>query len=117
MAVVWDAGVNSGMLTPSEFVKVSSTNAAQIFNMYPRKGVIAAGAMPTSWCGTRKARAPFPPPRSSPGAASMFEGRTVRGIPSTTIAAGKVVFHQGELMAVEGAGRYIERPAFSATTA
>jgi dihydropyrimidinase len=47
----------------------------------------------------------------------MFEGRTVRGIPSTTIAAGKVVFHQGELMAVEGAGRYIERPAFSATTA
>jgi hypothetical protein len=43
MAVVWDAGVNTGMLTPSEFVKVSSTNAAQIFNMYPRKGVIAAG--------------------------------------------------------------------------
>ncbi|MNT41605.1 D-hydantoinase/dihydropyrimidinase [compost metagenome] len=118
MAVVWDAGVNSGMLTPSEFVKVSSTNAAQIFNMYPRKGVIAAGsdADIVLWDpqGTRTISAAT---QFAKGGFNVFEGRTVRGIPSTTIAAGKVVFHQGELMAVEGAGRYIERPAFSATTA
>jgi dihydropyrimidinase len=44
MAVVWDAGVNTGRLTPSEFVRVTSTNAAQIFNIYPRKGVVAVGA-------------------------------------------------------------------------
>ena len=118
MAVVWDAGVNSGMLTPSEFVKVSSTNAAQIFNMYPRKGVIAAGsdADIVLWDpqGTRTISAAT---QFAKGGFNVFEGRTVRGIPSTTIAAGKVVFHQGELTAVEGAGRYIERPAFSATTA
>ncbi|WP_257571969.1 amidohydrolase family protein, partial [Janthinobacterium sp. UMAB-60] len=118
MAVVWDAGVNSGMLTPSEFVKVSSTNAAQIFNMYPRKGVIAAGsdADIVLWDpqGTRTISAAT---QFAKGGFNVFEGRTVRGIPSTTIAAGKVVFHQGELTAVEGAGRYIERPAFAATTA
>jgi len=117
MAVVWDAGVNSGMLTPSEFVKVSSTNAAQIFNMYPRKGVIAAGsdADIVLWDpqGTRTISAAT---QFAKGGFNVFEGRTVRGIPRTTIAAGKVVFHQGELMAVEGAGRYIERPAFAATT-
>ena len=118
MAVVWDAGINSGMLTPSEFVKVSSTNAAQIFNMYPRKGVIAVGsdADIVLWDpqGTRTISAAT---QFAKGGFNVFEGRTVRGIPSTTIAAGKVVFHQGELTAVEGAGRYIERPAFSATTA
>src|SRR5476649_868976 len=41
MSIVWDAGVRTGLLTPSEFVRVTSANAAQIFNMYPRKGVIA----------------------------------------------------------------------------
>lgn len=114
MAVVWDAGVNTGRLTPSEFVRVTSTNAAQIFNMYPRKGTVAVGADAdiVVWDpqGTRtiSARTQF-----SKGGFNVFEGRTVRGIPTHTIAAGKVAFQDGELLAEEGAGRYVERPAFS----
>ncbi len=114
MSVVWDAGVNTGVLTPSEFVRVTSTNAAQIFNIYPRKGVIAVGADAdiVVWDpeGTRtiSARTQF-----AKGGFNVFEGRTVKGIPSTTLAAGVVVFHRGELMAVAGAGRHIDRPAFN----
>ena len=48
---------------------------------------------------------------------NVFEGRTVRGIPSHTLAAGKLVFERGELRSVEGAGRHIDRPAFTATSA
>ncbi|HJV01296.1 MAG TPA: dihydropyrimidinase [Burkholderiaceae bacterium] len=113
MAVVWDAGVNTGRLTPSEFVRVTSANAAQIFNMYPRKGVIAVGsdADIVVWDpqGTRTISAKT---QHAKGGFNVFEGRTVRGIPSTTMAAGKVVFDRGVLMAEEGAGRYVERPAF-----
>jgi dihydropyrimidinase len=113
MAVIWDEGVNGGILTPSEFVKVTSTNAAQIFNMYPRKGLVAAGADAdvVVWdpAGTRTISAKT---QFAKGGFNVFEGRTVRGIPSTTVAAGKVVFHRGELMAVEGAGRHVDRPAF-----
>ena len=118
MAVVWNEGVNNGLLTPSEFVRVTSTNAAQIFNMYPRKGVVAAGADAdiVVWDpqGTRtiSARTQF-----AKGGFNVFEGRTVRGIPTYTVAAGKVVFERGELRAVEGAGRHIDRPAFTATSA
>ena len=118
MAVVWDAGVNSGKLTPSEFVRVTSSNAAQIFNMYPRKGVIAVGsdADIVVWDpeGTRTMSAST---QFSKGGFNVFEGRTVRGIPSTTLAAGKIVFQHGQLMAIEGAGRYIERPAFAPVSA
>ena len=44
MAVLWHHGVNTGRLTPNEFVRVTSTNAAQIFNIYPRKGTSSLGA-------------------------------------------------------------------------
>ncbi len=44
MAVLWHHGVNTGRLTPNEFVRVTSTNAAQIFNIYPRKGAVSVGA-------------------------------------------------------------------------
>ncbi|MDB5917515.1 MAG: hydA [Massilia sp.] len=118
MAVVWDAGVNTGLLTPSEFVRVTSTNAAQIFNMYPRKGIVAAGADAdlVVWDpqGTRTISAATQFSRSG---FNVFEGRTVRGIPSYTLHAGKVVFERGELRAVEGAGRHIDRAPFTATSA
>jgi dihydropyrimidinase len=116
MAVIWDAGVNTGKLTPSEFVKVTSTNAAQIFNMYPRKGVIAVGADAdiVVWdpAGTKTFSAAT---QHAKGGFNIFEGRTVRGIPSTTIAAGKVVYADGDLRAEAGAGRHIDRPAFTST--
>ncbi len=44
MSVLWHHGVGTGRLTPSEFVRVTSTNAAQIFNIYPRKGSVSVGA-------------------------------------------------------------------------
>lgn len=118
MSVVWDAGVNTGLLTPSEFVRVTSANAAQIFNMYPRKGVVAAGADAdlVVWDpkGTRTISAKT---QFSKGDFNVFEGRTVRGIASHTVHAGKVVFERGELRAVAGAGRHVDRPAFTATSA
>ncbi|HAL69996.1 MAG TPA: dihydropyrimidinase, partial [Pseudomonas sp.] len=43
---------------------------------------------------------------------NIFEGRTVRGVPSHTISQGKVVWADGDLRAEVGAGRYVERPAY-----
>ena len=48
---------------------------------------------------------------------NVFEGRTVKGIPTTTLAAGNIVWHKGELRAKEGAGRHIDRPAFKPVSA
>ncbi len=115
LAVIWDAGVNTGRLTPSEFVALTSANTARIFNLYPQKGSVSAGAdadlvvwdpqgHKTISVKTQHSKVDF----------NIFEGRQVRGVPTTTISQGRVVFSNGELRAVKGAGRYLKRPPFGA---
>jgi hypothetical protein len=43
MSIVWHKGVKGIDLSPSDFVRMTSTKAAMLFNMYPRKGRIAEG--------------------------------------------------------------------------
>lgn len=113
MAVIWDAGVNSGRLTPSEFVAITSANAARLFNLYPQKGSVSVGADAdlVVWDpqGSRTISART---QHSLGDFNVFEGRTVRGIPSHTVSQGELVFVRGDLRARQGAGRYLKRAAF-----
>ena len=113
LAVIWDAGVNSGRLTPSEFVAITSANTAKIFNIYPQKGSISVGADAdlVVWDpqGTKKISAKT---QHSKVDFNVFEGRKVRGIPSHTVSQGRVVYAKGDLRAERGLGRYIKRPAF-----
>lgn len=114
MAVLWDEGVNSGKLTMNEFVAVTSTNAAKIFNIYPQKGSISVGADAdiVIWDpeGTRTISAKTHHQNVD---FNIFEGKTVKGIPTHTISRGKVVWANGQLNVEKGAGQYINRPAFN----
>lgn len=113
MAVLWHHGVNSGRLTMNEFVRITSTAAAQIFNIYPRKGSVHVGADAdlVVWdpAGTRRISAKTHHQKVD---FNIFEGMLVQGVPSHTISHGKVVYADGQLSVEEGAGRYIDRPAF-----
>ena len=113
LAVIWDEGVNTGRLTPSEFVAVTSANTAKLFNIYPQKGSVSVGADAdlVVWdpAGTKTLSVKT---QHSKGDFNIFEGRTVRGIPSHTLSQGELVYVQGDLRAVQGKGRYIKRPAF-----
>jgi len=115
LMVIWDAGVNTGRLTPSEFVAITSANTAKLFNIYPRKGRIEAGADAdlVVWDpqGSKTLSAKT---HHSKNDFNVFEGRTVKGIPRYTLSQGRVVWADGELRAVAGQGRYIKRPAFGA---
>ena len=113
LAVIWDEGVNTGRLTPSEFVAVTSANTAKLFNIYPQKGSVSVGAdadlvvWDPAGIKTLSVKTQY-----SKGDFNIFEGRTVRGIPSHTVSQGELVYVQGDLRAVQGKGRYIKRPAF-----
>ncbi|MEI6620198.1 MAG: dihydropyrimidinase, partial [Betaproteobacteria bacterium] len=118
LAVIWDAGVNTGRLTPSEFVAITSANTAKLFNIYPQKGSVSVGAdadlvvWDPEGSKTLSVKTQF-----SKGDFNIFEGRTVRGVPTHTVSQGKLVFVQGDLRAERGVGRYIKRPAFNANFA
>ncbi|PKO59519.1 MAG: dihydropyrimidinase, partial [Betaproteobacteria bacterium HGW-Betaproteobacteria-18] len=118
MAVLWTHGVNSGRLTPEEFVAITSANAARIFNLYPRKGSISVGAdadivvwdpeaSKTISAKTHHQQVDF----------NIFEGMQVRGLPSHTVSQGKLTYVKGELRAERGAGRYLKRPAYTSAFA
>ncbi len=113
MAVLWDAGVNGGRLTRSEFVAVTSANCARIFNLYGRKGVIAEGADAdiVLWdpAATKTLSAKT---QRSKGDFNIFEGRKVTGGPTHTLSRGALVYALGDLRATAGHGQYVKRPAF-----
>ena len=114
MSVLWDAGVNTGRLTPNEFVRVTSTNAAQIFNLYPRKGAVQVGSDADLVVWDPSATKTITTAGSiSKVGYNVFEGRKVMGLPMVTLSQGNIVWMNGELRTVRGAGRYINRPAFA----
>ncbi|MDR6954838.1 dihydropyrimidinase [Ancylobacter sp. 3268] len=116
MPVLWTRGVETGRLTPNEFVAVTSTNIARILNLYPRKGAIVPGADADIVVLDPKASKTI----RAAGQKSIidynvFEGVEVRGLPRFTLSRGEVVFSQGRNDAPRpGRGRFIPRPAFPA---
>ncbi len=115
LEVLWHHAVNTGRLTINEFVKVTSTNAAQIFNIYPRKGSISVGADADIVVWDPEASKIISAKTHKQNIDhNIFEGMEVKGCASHTISAGKVVYADGELRVERGAGRYINRPPFAA---
>ena len=114
MAILWHHGVGTGRLTPNEFVRVTSTNAAQIFNIYPRKGSISVGADADIVVWDPKARRTISAKTHHQKVDyNIFEGMTVTGVATHTISQGNVVWADGKLDAKRGAGRHIPRPTFA----
>ena len=114
MEVLWHHGVNTGLFNMNEFVKLTSTNAAQIFNIYPRKGSISVGADAdiVVW-DPEKTKKISAKTHHQNIDFNIFEGMEVKGCASHTISAAKIVYANGELKVERGAGRYVDRPPYS----
>ena len=113
MSVLWHHGVRTGRLTPSEYVAVTSTNTAKIFNIHPKKGSLSVGADAdvVVW-DPDKTRTITQKDSHQNVDFNIYEGMEVTGVAAVTLSRGSVVWKDGELRTERGAGRYFERPCF-----
>ncbi|KAJ8679154.1 hypothetical protein QAD02_014941 [Eretmocerus hayati] len=109
LSVVWEKGVHAGIMDPSRFVAVTSTNAAKIFNLYPKKGVIAIGsdADIVVWDPNRK-RVISAQTHHQAVDFNIFEGMEVHGAAEYVIVGGRVCVDECDVKAVHGFGKFQE---------
>ena len=88
----------------------ATANPARIFGLYPQKGTIAIGSdadlvvldLDREW--TVKSDDLF-----SYGDFSLYEGKTLKGLPSVVVKGGKKAFEDGKILVEPGTGSYLRR--------
>jgi dihydropyrimidinase len=108
--LLWTYGVKTGRLSLQQFVAVASTNAAKIFDLWPRKGVIQPGAdadlviYDPSYRGTLSAKT-----QTQAVDYNAFEGWAIEGRPAVVTVRGEVAVRDGRFCGTVGRGRFLKR--------
>jgi dihydropyrimidinase len=110
LPIVFSEGVAKGRIDLNQFVRLTATNPAKLFGLYPRKGSIGIGfdADLVLWDPTKKVTL-------NNGAAqhiidyTPYEGLEVTGWPVATLLRGRVVMRDGHVQAEPGSGAFLAR--------
>jgi dihydropyrimidinase len=110
MELLFSEGVNKGRISLNKYVEVTSTNAAKIFGMFPKKGTISAGADADLII--------FDPEEEHTLSASShhmhvdysaYEGWPVKGKVKQVLLRGKLAIDKDECKVEKGYGKFVKR--------
>lgn len=107
LAITYTEGVVKRGMSLPRFVEVTSTNAAKILGMYPRKGVLAPGSDADIVVLDPSVRKRLSVSDLHGVDHSVWEGWEIYAWPVTTILRGKVIVEEGKLVGNEADGRLI----------
>lgn len=108
LPLMFSEGVKKGRITLNQFVALSSTNAARLYGMLPRKGTLAVGADAdiAIWDPEEKRTASVMHDAMD---YNPFEGMEVTGWPVTVLSRGRRVVDNNKLIAAPGDGVFVAR--------
>ena len=108
--LLFSEGVNKGKISLNKFVEVTSTNAAKIFGMYPRKGNLGIGAdADVVILDPNEVHMLSVESHHMNCDYSGYEGREVKGKCKHTILRGQHAISDGEVLIEKGYGQFIRR--------
>jgi dihydropyrimidinase len=113
MPLVFSEGVVKGRISMEDFVALTSTNAAKLFGLHPKKGSISIGADAdiTIWDAERKVTISQDMLHHDTDY-TPYEGMTVTGWAQTTISRGTVLWNDGEVTCEPGRGEFLARAPY-----
>jgi len=114
MSLIYNGGVAGGRISLNRFVELTSTSAAKLFGLFPRKGTIAVGSDAdivifdpneemTISAATHHMNVDY----------SAYEGMKVKGVTKTVLSRGRVVIEDGKYIGKPGDGQFLKRGTFS----
>jgi dihydropyrimidinase len=110
LPILWTYAVRSGKLSPNQFVALTSTNAAKIFGLYPRKGTLAPGsdADIAIWDPNRHVRygLAYAHHRTD---YNLYENWELVGFPEKVLLRGSLIVDGDQWLGKAGMGRYLYR--------
>lgn len=110
MPVLWTEGVVKGHLTPNQFVAYTSTNAAKIFGLYPRKGSLSPGsdADIVIWDPEKKLKYGVQISHQRTDY-NLYEGWELQGYPEKVYLRGECIVDGTEWLGKRGQGQFLMR--------
>ncbi len=118
MAILYHFGVNEGRIGLSKFVALTSTNAAKLFGLFPRKGTIAVGSDADIVVWDPEAERVLSAKSHHMNVDyNPFEGIRVRGKPKYVLLRGQVIVDHDRFVGKPGMGQFLRRKPFSAADA
>jgi dihydropyrimidinase len=110
MLILWSYGVEQGRISPERFVALTSTNAAKIFGLYPRKGSLEVGADAdiVMWNPQRRLTYGLEWAHHRTDY-NLYEGWELKGYPEKVFLRGRPIVEAGEWLGARGEGQFLER--------
>lgn len=107
-------GVNKNRISLEQFVKFTSQNAAKIFGMYPKKGIIQKNSdADITMIDLKKENIVSNELFGGFSDYIVYEGKRLKGWPVKTIVRGELVAEDFEVIGKIGHGKLVSRPVTS----